>query len=71
MTDYINKQDAYRIALHDGGPVCAEKIAQLEPRQFFSLRTTLRLHGSGRMNESSRSRMLYRSNHIRLLRENV
>lgn len=31
MTDYINKQDAYRIALHDGGPVCAEKIAQLEP----------------------------------------
>ena len=31
MTDYIKKQDAYRIALHDGGPVCAEKIAQLEP----------------------------------------
>lgn len=31
MTEYINKQDAYRIALHDGGPVCAEKIAQLEP----------------------------------------
>lgn len=31
MSEYINKQDAYRIALHDGGPVCAEKIAQLEP----------------------------------------
>lgn len=31
MTDYIKKSDAYRIALHEGSSVAAQKIADLKP----------------------------------------
>lgn len=31
MTDYIKKADAYRIALHYGSDIAAQKIAELKP----------------------------------------
>ena len=29
--EYIKKSDAYRIALHDGSDIAAQKIAELKP----------------------------------------
>lgn len=42
MTDYIKKADAYKIALHDGSDIAAQKIADLKPdNDMYEIDTAL------------------------------